>query len=1608
MSRRARILRNAVVGILGAIAALAIVALLVVRTAWFRNFVRQEIISSVEESTGGRVEVASFDFDEKHLRATVRDFVIHGTEPATAPPFISIPRIEIDFRLFPSLKRLYDISFIGVSRPQVNVSLQADGRSNIPAPRKKSAPHESPLKTVVDMAVDRFVLENGSLTLFSVRQPLTVRGSNVRARLDYSMAKQAYDGTFAIQPLYVLNGRSTPVDFTVTLPVTLMKDRIDLRHATITTPLSRISADASIAYMNSANINSPTVSAHVQGRIAGADLAHAGNIPLPVSGRENLPDLDLDANVTANNRMIQVAALHAVFGQSNVEASGMLKDPRGIGALQFRAELALREWGRLADLRSRPGGTISIAAAARLDAANRYDVRGNIEAENLSFTAGKERFSNIHAVSSFQADPRNLDLRGLQATAFGGEFTGNASLADFTRYRIDGRLRGFDIQTLLRAFHDKLPYDGRISGTLEAQGDTKAAAKDLAANAHLIIAPGARGIPVSGRLNAAYNGAADDITVENSFVAFPHSRLNLSGSLEKRLNVSLTSKDLQDFMAPVALTKGGKAEFNGAVTGAVSNPHITGHLGIQHLAIEGRQFDSLAADVSASASAAAVSNAALIRGTMQARGDARIALKNWSPTPRSPLTVNAAVNDADLGDVAVLAGRPGAAYSGALSASVSVKGTYGNPLGTATVQAVHGIIDGEPFNRIQLQANLTDRLAFLPVAFVDTPAGRVDLSARFQHPRDSFTTGQLQAHIRSGKLDLSRMPLVARSAGRSSGSVSLDVDVAAMLRNAPPSFLLDAVNGNVSAKALDIRGVNFGDLAATAHTSGQNAAYSISSDFAGSKISVAGNTKLTADYPTNAGLSIAGLPIERVLAAADQSAIPARGTLSGSAHLHGTLAAPEGDAQIEIAKANLYGETIDQAQLRVSYLARSIDVPLMEIAAGPSRIHATARFDHPLGNFRRGQAQFTLAANRLSLARIANVQKFRAGLGGTLDLNANGSADIRNSNPAILLTALNANVSAAGLTAEGKQLGSLKLTANTEPGQRLTFALDSNLAGSTIQGSGTAILDPRYPIDAKVSVRNATWTRIADLAGWQSARSPIFEAAMDADIALQGPLLDPRQLNGSLQIAKLSATTTPRPGTGKPITIANRGPIQLALDRGVVRILNARVTGPNTDIEASGSGSVTGRNLNLSLRANADLSLAQDFDRDIYSGGNVTIAATVRGNLPKPLVNGRLALQNAAFSAASLPLGVSNANGAIVFNGNNAQIRTLTAESGGGKVTAGGFASFTDRLRFSLQANASSVRVQVQQGISVTTDANLRLAGTTDASRITGTATIVRISYASQSDFGSILTRSAPAVQSPASPSSFLSNMKLEVRVRNLPGMTVESSLSEDLQTDIDLSVRGTADEPGIQGRINFTSGELLFFGASYTVDRGSISFFNPFRIEPILDLSLQTEAQGVSVTVRVTGPIDNMKLSYTSDPPLQFQEIVALLAAGTTPTSDPTLLANQPPQPAQDFQQMGESAILGQAVANPVGNRLQRVFGITQLKIDPSFTTGSSVPTARLALQQRITKNLTFTYVQAIDTPNSTTIRMEWAFSPMWSAVATRDQFGLFSLNFFYKREFH
>src|SRR5579862_8508597 len=99
MNFGAKMVRNLIFGLVALIAVLIIAVVIGTRTDWFRNYARQAIISATEQGTGGKVEISSFDFDESHLTATVRKFIIHGNEPQGSPPFVRVQSVRLTFRL---------------------------------------------------------------------------------------------------------------------------------------------------------------------------------------------------------------------------------------------------------------------------------------------------------------------------------------------------------------------------------------------------------------------------------------------------------------------------------------------------------------------------------------------------------------------------------------------------------------------------------------------------------------------------------------------------------------------------------------------------------------------------------------------------------------------------------------------------------------------------------------------------------------------------------------------------------------------------------------------------------------------------------------------------------------------------------------------------------------------------------------------------------------------------------------------------------------------------------------------------------------------------------------------------------------------------------------------------------------------------------------------------------------------------------------------------------------------------------------------------------------------------------------------------------------------
>jgi translocation and assembly module TamB len=759
----------------------------------------------------------------------------------------------------------------------------------------------------------------------------------------------------------------------------------------------------------------------------------------------------------------------------------------------------------------------------------------------------------------------------------------------------------------------------------------------------------------------------------------------------------------------------------------------------------------------------------------------------------------------------------------------------------------------------------------------------------------------------------------------------------------------------------------------------------------------------------NASVQVINADVVKLEAMAGEKNLPVSGTLNTTAQISGTVGDPHATANLTLARGQIYGEPYDTVTASAQYPGNGVETVTAVLNAGRKRINASARLEHQ-DRERQDRLTFDVASNAMAINQIALARKEEPTLQGTAQIKADGVVRIPSGKP-LQVESLNADLNATGISLGERSLGNAHLTADTKNGV-LTARLDSDVAKSKIHGDGTVRLDGNYPVSAKVTFSNLGLSAVAAVLRGPdpNATELNLDGSAAGEVTVSGPAKSFDAMTATFDVSQFEIHPLHVTGDTRNIpnlTLRNNGPIRATLARSVVRVESARFTAPSTNIAVTGDVAMNSQSpFNLQVQGDMNLALAQTYDADLTAAGQLAVNASVRGSYMKPDISGRAELQKGDFHLANFSNGLTNANGVILFSGTRATIQSLSAESGGGKVDVTGFGAMAGGLgTFRLEAKTRAVRLRYPEGVSTISDSDLTLAGTTARSQASGTVTVRRVSINPKSDLSTILAGAAVPVKAPEAGNGFLSNMNLDVEIETAPDVAFETSVAQSIEADANLRLRGTAANPAVLGRINITQGELNFFGNKYTINQGTISFFNPAKIDPILNVDLETKARGVDVILTVTGPINKLNVSYRSDPPLQFSDIVALLATGRAPT-DPTL-AVRDTGASQNLQQMGASALIGQAIANPVAGRLQRFFGVSKIKIDPQLTGITGSPEARLTIEQQVTPDLLFTYINDVSSTSTQLIRVEWDFNRQWAAILTREENGYVGVDFAYKKRF-
>ena len=704
-----------------------------------------------------------------------------------------------------------------------------------------------------------------------------------------------------------------------------------------------------------------------------------------------------------------------------------------------------------------------------------------------------------------------------------------------------------------------------------------------------------------------------------------------------------------------------------------------------------------------------------------------------------------------------------------------------------------------------------------------------------------------------------------------------------------------------------------------------------------------------------------------------QAAVGTGYPLSGKLNLDfqgaGTVSNPHGQGHISVNAGQAYGRPVQALTSDILFSNHQAQLQNIHLQAAHGTVQGSAAY-----NLSTKAIAFDLSGQSIDLADVPEVQTERLKTAGSVSFSAKGSGST--AEPVI-----NAHLDISGLVMNGEAVGGLAADAVTH-GRQLQLTARSHFPKASLSLDGTIELRGDMPADIRMQFSKLDVDPFlrTEVQGHITGHS-----AMAGQASLNGPLRQPQLLRGDFRIASFGVEV-------EHVPIASEGPIELTLGNGLVTVKQLSLVSEDSRLTLTGSfGVKDDRRLDLHSNGHVDLKVAHIIDPDISSYGMVDLDVRIDGSMGDPLVQGRVDIVHGGLSMIDVPSGLGDINGSLVFNKDRLQVEHLTAHTGGGLVSFDGFITYGRAVSFNLAASGTDIRFRYA-GISVTSDQKLRLQGTMQNAVLSGDITVTRFAQIPSTDLRFTVAQTGPS-RTP-NPKSPLNNLHLDVRILSSPDLTVQTSLAK-LAGDVDLRLRGTAARPVLLGRINVAEGDINLSGTKYHLDRGDITFTDPVRIDPVLDIQATTRVRDYDITIGLHGTIEKLNTTYRSDPPLSSEDIVALLAFGRTEQERATGGA-----PSSGFAETASGAMINQAINQTVTNRVGKLFGVSSIRINPSVGGPENNANARLTIEQQVSSNVTFTYITNLAQSAQQVIQFEYNINSEYTFQGIRDENGVVSLD--------
>ncbi len=210
------------------IAALVVLAAVVGCGAWYAStpkfaaMVRHRLVATLEQATGGRVELGSFQWHLIRLEFEADNLTIHGLEAPGEIPYAHIDRLFVRAKVVSFFRAKVGLNLLQGDHPVFHLIVYSDGGTNQPKP-KTVEHHGSVTDTLFDLAVDRTEITNGVLLLNQRALPFDLAANDLGVTIEYDRVRGHYLADLRAADITAQRGKLAPVRSRLTVRADLSR-----------------------------------------------------------------------------------------------------------------------------------------------------------------------------------------------------------------------------------------------------------------------------------------------------------------------------------------------------------------------------------------------------------------------------------------------------------------------------------------------------------------------------------------------------------------------------------------------------------------------------------------------------------------------------------------------------------------------------------------------------------------------------------------------------------------------------------------------------------------------------------------------------------------------------------------------------------------------------------------------------------------------------------------------------------------------------------------------------------------------------------------------------------------------------------------------------------------------------------------------------------------------------------------------------------------------------------------------------------------------------------------------------------------------------------------